>query len=564
MNSEKRSAGEERFDKLISVLIASVAILVAITAFLQNFASNRSNQSNRTAQALAIESTNREVSGALQFSYDWQSAYQTWYEIDQQVISAEQSGDTGAAERYRALKEEIVPLSPLLTEPYFDATSNRSDTAKYISDIYLVESTRLAELYEAHSAVGRAWGDMANAFVIQITLLTVTLSLYGLSVTLKGRVRWLFVVVGSGIVVVCVLWMGLVFLQSKPRVSEAAINAYAEGVGLAYQKKFDEAIAAFDKALAAKPDYANAIYERGFTYLSMKANERAISDFLAARDAGLQTVYMQWNLGWAYYLEGRFDDAIQANNIILDSDPTVIGMRMNQGLTRLAAGDLAGARLEYDLAIQEAAHQVKEARDINQEPSASLWYYMDAASIDLQNLVDQLLGNPREWTEAPDAGFVTGDREQITGFALDQIILLKEATLTLEYTGQLPPAQEVMAVSPFAFGTITQTDEQGYVTEFDEVADATFPRYTPSVDVQFSYTGPVPTKQIMWKVFYDGVEDASFRSLWDPDLSGSDTWYKTVGFNYTNVFVLSPGEYVVELYVDYHLVQTGTFYVLEE
>ena len=70
MNSEKKSPREERFEKLISVLIASVAILVAVTAFLQNFASHRSNQSNRTAQALAIESTRREVSGALRFSYD--------------------------------------------------------------------------------------------------------------------------------------------------------------------------------------------------------------------------------------------------------------------------------------------------------------------------------------------------------------------------------------------------------------------------------------------------------------------------------------------------------------
>lgn len=564
MNSEKKSPSEERFEKLISVLIASVAILVALTAFLQNFASNRSNQSNRTAQALAIESTNREITGALRFSYDWQGAFQTWYEIEQQAISAEQSGDTSAAERYRALKGKIVPLSPLLAEPYFDPTINWTDTAKYVSDIYLVESTQLSELFEAHSVVGRSWSDTANAFVIQITLLTVTLSLYGLSITLKGSVRWLFVAVGSGLVVLCVFWMGRALLQAQPQVSEAAINAYAEGVGLKYQKKFDEAIAAFDRAVATKPDYAKAIYERGSTYLSKGDYQHAISDFLSARDRGLDGVYTQWSLGWAYYLQGQFDEAIQTNNIILDSDPTIIGMRMNQGLTRLAAGDIDGARLEYDLAIQEAARQVKEARDNEQEPSASLWYYMDASGLDLQNLVDQLDGDVKDWTEAPEAEFITGDHLQIKDFALSQIILLKEATLTLEFMGQLPPAQEVMAVSPFAFGSITKTDEQGYVTEFVPVADATFPAYTPSVDIEFSYSGLAPTQQIMWKVYYNGEENASFRSVWVPDLSGSDTWYKTVGYNYTNTFVLSSGEYVVELYVDYHLVQTGTFHVLEE
>lgn len=564
MNSERKSSSEERFEKLISLLIASVAVLVAVTAFLQNFASNRSSQANRTAQALAIESTNREVSGALQVSYDWQGAFQTWYEIDLQITAAEQSGDTAAVERYRALREKIVPLSPLLTEPYFDSTINWSNTAKYISDVYLVDSTRLSELFEAHSAVGRAWSDTANAFVIQITLLTVTLSLYGLSITLKGMVRWLFVIVGSGLVVLCILWMGLALIQARPEVSEEAINAYAEGVGLAYQEKYDEAITAFDKAVAAKPDYANAIYERGFTYLTLQDYEHAISDFLVARDAGQEGVYTQWNLGWAYYLQGRFDEAIQANKIILDSDSTVIGMRMNQALTYLAMGDLGQAKQEYDLLIQEVERQIAEARRNELEPSASLWYYMDAASTDLQSLVHQLDGNPKAWTEAPQAELVRGDHGQIRAFALEQIIRLKEATLSLEYTGQLPPEQEVMEVSPFAFGSITERDEQGYVTEFEAVADGTFPQYTPSVDVQFRYSGPVPTKHILWKVFRNGVEEASFRSVWDPDLRGSDTWYKIVGYNYTNVFVLSPGEYVIELYVDYRLVQTGTFYVLGE
>jgi hypothetical protein len=189
---------------------------------------------------------------------------------------------------------------------------------------------------------------------------------------------------------------------------------------------------------------------------------------------------------------------------------------------------------------------------------------MDAASIDLQNLVDQLDGNPKDWTEAPEAALVPGDHAHIKAFALEEITRLKEATLALEYTGQLPPAQEVMNVSPFAFGSITKKDEQGYVTEFQAVSDAAFPKYTRAVDVEFSYTGPAPTRQIMWKVFRDGVEDASFRSVWDPDLSLSDTWYQSIGYKYTNMFSLFSGEYTVELYVDYHLVQRGTFHVAEE
>jgi tetratricopeptide (TPR) repeat protein len=555
---------DTRFEKLIAFLIASAAILVAITLSLQNYASSVSAKANRAAQELAIGSTTTEIRGAIQFSYDWQSAFQTWNEIHLQQVAADQTGNTKFVDRYTKLEEKFVPLTPLLSEPYFDTERNWPSTAKYASDLYIVEATRLQELYQANAEVGRAWSNIAEVFVIQITLLTVALSLYGLSITLRGRVRWLFVFVGAGLVLFCMLWMAKKLIEPKPTISEEAINAYAEGYGLSYQEKYKEAVASFDKALAIRPDYGNAMYERGFNYLSMNDYEHAISDFLGARQLGVDGEYTYWNLAWAYYLMGRYEDAISANNVILDSDPSVIGMRMNQGLTYLANGDLDQARREYDTLIEEVQHQIADAHAQNQQPSASLWYYMDAASIDLQNLVDQLDGKPKDWTEAPEVALIRGDQAQIKAFALEQITRLKEATLALEYTGQLPPAQEVMSVSPFAFGSITKKDEQGYVAEFDELTDATFPQYTPSVDIQFTYSGPTPTKQIMWKVFHNGVEDASFRSLWDPNLSGSDTWYKTVGYNYTNIFVLSPGEYVVELYVDYHLVQTGTFYVAEE
>ncbi len=553
-----------RFEKLVAFLIASVAILVAVTAFLQNYASSVSEQANRAAQELAIASTTTEIRGAIQFSYDWQSAFQTWNEVGLQRVAADQSGNTKVVDRYTRLAEKLVPLTPLLSEPYFDKDRNWPSTSKYEADLYLVEATRLQELYQANAEVGRAWSDIADVFVIQITLLTVTLSLYGLSMTLHGRVRWLFVLVGTGLALFCLLWMGVILIRPLPTVSEEAIQAYAEGYGLSYQQQYEDAIASFDRALAIKPDYGNAVYERGSSHLSMDNYQQAVSDFLTARELGVDGEYTYWNLAWTYYLMGRYDDALQANNVILDSDPSVIGMRMNQGLTYLAKGDLDQARREYDTLIEEVQRQIAEARAQDQEPSASLWYYMDAASADLQNLVDQLDGNPKGWTQAPDAGLVLGDHAQIKAFALAEITRLKETTLALEYTGQAPPAQEVMSVSPFAFGQVTKTDEQGYVAEFNAVENATFPLNTPSVDVEFSYTGPAPTQQIMWKVFYDGAEDASFRSVWLPDLSGSTTWYKTIGYNYTNVFVLPPGEYTVELYVDYHLVQRGTFYVAEE
>ena len=66
---------------------------------------------------------------------------------------------------------------------------------------------------------------------------------------------------------------------------------------------------------------------------------------------------------------------------------------------------------------------------------------------------------------------------------------------------------------------------------------------------------------MLWKVYVNGYEDQSLRIVANDDLSAGNTWYKTFGYTYTDVFILSAGEYVVELYADNILVQRGTFYV---
>lgn len=564
MNQEK---SDERFEKFVTVLISSVAILVAVTAFLQNYAANLSDVSRRRAQEKALNATSKQINGAIQYSYQWQGAYQTWREIDLQIVAAEQSGDTAAAERYRQLKDKIAALSPMLSRDYFDpSVSSYPDIYKYQSDAYYVEATRLNEEYAAESEVGRVTDDIADSFIVQITLLTVTLSLYGLSITLKGLVRWLFVIVGSAIVGICLFWMGweLILLATRPAVSMPAINAYAEGAGLYYQGRNDEAIAMFNKALAVKPDYARAAYDRGNAYYSKGDLAQAIQDYELARSLGLDDITTNWNLGWSYYLAGRYQDAIQTNEKILSADPTVIGVRTNQGLAYLAMGDLQNAQREYDLFINEAERQVSEERANNRQPSASLWYYMDAAASDLESLISQLDNNPKAWTQAPEAGLISGSHDSIRDFAYQQIIRIKEAAVALEYSGHLPQAGAQAQVGAFSFGHITDRDEEGLITGFESNPDAVFPYGTASVTVEFTYDGPAPREKLIWKLYYNGVEDQSLREVSDTDLSAGSAWYKTFGYDYTNVFILSPGEYVVELYVDSKLAQRGVFYVSDQ
>ena len=346
----------------------------------------------------------------------------------------------------------------------------------------------------------------------------------------------------------------------RPEVNEAAIRSYAEGVGLEYQGRYEEAIDKFTDAITENPYYAKAYYERGLSYYELDDLATAISEMEAARGQGLNDTSINWNLGWTYYLSGDYAKAFETNERILSEHPEVLGMRMNQAISYLAAGDLTNAQAQYDLLVQEALNQVAIARQNGAEPSASLWYYMDAGALDLENLIAQLDNTPREWTQAPSASLVTGDHNAIRTFASEQMKRLKETTVSLEYTGQLPAAQETMQVSSFIFGQITETDAEGFIIGFEPAQNSIIPYGEKGFSVEYVYSGPAPS-QLIWKVYINGYEDQSLRIVSNFDISSGTIWYQTFGYQYNDVFILASGEYAVELYADNILVQRGTFYV---
>lgn len=566
MNAEiDTKTADQRFDNLVTILIASVAIWVAITAYFQNYASNISDHARRSAQQYSIEATKKEVNGNIQFSYEWQGAFQTWRELSWQITAAEQEGDTAAVQRYQKMQDRIEALSKMLGPEYFDPSVGWPESYKYESEAYLVESTRLSETYLAESELGNFTSATADALIVQITLLTVSLSLYGLSLALKGRVRWLFVAVGSGIVAFCVLWLGWSMLELliRPEVDAEAITAYAEGTGLAYQGLYEESIEKYSLAITENPYYAKAYYQRGLSYYDLGDLDTAIAEMESAREQGLDDISLNWNLGWTYYLTGRYDEAIRTNDRVLSAHPEVLGVRMNQAISYLAMGDLTRSQEQYDLLIQEAERQVNEARQSGSEPPASLWVYMDAGALDLQNLLDTLENNPKEWTQSPAASLINGDHNAIRNFANEQMKRIKESTVSLEYPLPLPSVQEVMLVQQFTFGQVTGKDQQGFITEFVPASNSIIPFGEKSFSVEFTYAGQAP-QQMIWKVYVNGTEDQSLRILANDDISTGSTWYRTFGYDYTNVFILSEGEYTVELYADHKLVQRGTFYVLQQ
>lgn len=561
MSTPSSEKSQVFFDNLISFLIATVSVILAIVAVLQIDASHTSQRANREAQRLSIQATEEKVSGILQFNHDWYGIYEKWMENDLRAVSARQEGDDVTQARYNALRDQLSALSPLLREPYFDAQTQSTRASQYEAELYLVDATKLSEQFAAVSDVGRHWGSIADMHVVQLTLLAVALSLFGLANTMKSGLRWMFVGLGGLMVLFSMAWAALLLIRPHPGVNHTAIEAYAKGVGKNYQESYDEAIQLFDQALAANPDYGNSYYERGNAYFGKSNYAAAAADYEEALKAGRDDANVNWNLAWTYYLLGDFERARQINETILEKDPTLIGILMNQGLVMLSEGKFDDARLIYTEALNEAASQVMEAHNNNQQPPSSLWFYIDASAIDLQNLLDRVSGMPKDWTKAPESDVIHADAEQIKAFASEQIKTIKEATVALQYTGQLPERAATIQVEPFKFGKEAY-DDQGNYTGFDSATSFEFG--TDAVTVTFDYTGYVPGQKVLWKVYINGEESPAYRESWIEDLEESGSYFKYIGFGYTNVYVLPSGEYTVEVYVDSRLVQRGTFTILDQ
>lgn len=545
---------EERFKSAVTVLIASVALLTAIVAYLQSDAGNRGDSAIRRSQLLAAESLGAQTTGEAQVNYHYGGAAKAYEELEVLASLADEAGDDAGVARYRSAQERLTTLSEFLRPPYFDPnTQSVPDLAAYQADVYLADATTLSERSAIDSGLENAWEEKSNSYIVHLTLLATALALLGLSLTLSGVVRPLFVGAGSVMVVVTIAWASMVYTQPVPDVPNEAVEAYGEGVSLAYKGDDEEAIAAFDEALAVAPGYSNALYERGNSYSFMGDNAAAIRDYEAARAAGRDDVNVAWNLGWAYYLDGRFDDAIRIFQHAIQLDPKQPGVRLTLALSYLAAGRIDEARAEYKSATDVFTQQVNEAWAAGKEAPPSLWFYVDEATLDLESLLDRLSGVDRSWTQAPPADKVP-NREAVQDAAGELAVEIKNLAVALEYTGERPGEAPTAEISPFQFGV--EVEDQVVTAE-------TFPYNTPEILTLFSYEGMEDGQQVVWKVYVEGEEYEEYRQAyeWDRGESGETRQTFTEDFAFSNVYSYDPGEYIIEMYVDSHLIQRGSFVV---
>src|SRR6185369_8200790 len=107
-----------------------------------------------------------------------------------------------------------------------------------------------------------------------------------------------------------------------------------------HQRRRDEALAAFDRAVEVAPDLADACSWRAVVLYDQGEKERAIRELRAAAGTWPRDAAVHYSLGMLLLEQGDLDGAIAANGEALKIEPGYASAHCNLGTALLRRGDV--------------------------------------------------------------------------------------------------------------------------------------------------------------------------------------------------------------------------------
>lgn len=137
--------------------------------------------------------------------------------------------------------------------------------------------------------------------------------------------------------------------SEKPEVLYQ-VGRYYQG-----QKRYDQALAAYERALKADPAFAEAQNGRGVIYARQGKYDQAIAEFKAALEHAPRAAHIHNNLGYAFYLQGQYENAAASMEQAVALDPSNRRTHNNLGLAYAQIGNKTLARQESTASAELAA-----------------------------------------------------------------------------------------------------------------------------------------------------------------------------------------------------------------
>jgi tetratricopeptide (TPR) repeat protein len=296
------------YKRRLAIAVAFIALFGGIVGFAASDAGARGAEIGREAQRSSVTALAAQNEAAIAY-YESFGNYVEGSMLNRRRdiarVAADLLGDRAAAAEARAWGQaggKVADVSKLLQEPRY---AGRADLLFYELQL----PTNLGMLrQQAAQETASAWGTKSTLYIGLITLLAVALTMLGLSLTVGPGVRQLLVWPAALIVASCVAAAGVVAVYPTARTSEAAIGAVAEGDRLAWGRSYDEAVAAYTRAIESDGDYVVSYQRRATAKLLAGSPERNLSSFVfssstpEARRSAIEDLLRAVDLGGGDYV----------------------------------------------------------------------------------------------------------------------------------------------------------------------------------------------------------------------------------------------------------------------
>ncbi|MCY1138887.1 hypothetical protein OWR29_12835 [Actinoplanes sp. Pm04-4] len=368
------------FNRRVSVLLAFLALLGGLAGYAAADASARRSTTAREAQRASVTALaeQREVSDRVNEQFgNFVETSTVRRTRDIAKTSSELLGRTSAGTMsWQQSASKLNDVSRLL-QP--GPVEGRADLLW--SEMF-VPADEATLRQEALQATASDWDDKADQHAGVATLLAISLTLLGLSLTVGAGTRLFLLWPALAIALAGVLGGLAIVVRPVAATPEAAIRAIAEGNRRHGSRDFTGAVASFSEAISLDPDNATAFRQRAtatmladsperdvstfvFSSSSVKARKAATADLLHSLELGDENYFALANLGANYFHLGEYDKSEQYSRRAIAMNKVLPTPWVNLMLAQVARGQEKPARatVEHVLALIAQRPLLQERRE---------------------------------------------------------------------------------------------------------------------------------------------------------------------------------------------------------